>query len=244
MVNANTVFELPFGAGKSYLNQPGILPSVFGSWQLTTVVGAHTGFPVNVTVDRSAGVVPDGNTNNQRPSILPGISLIPPGGATPSEWINLAAFAVPAAGTFGDAPRDVARAPGLWQTDSGLSKRITFREPISFNSEPKSSTFSTGRNSERPTRIFPREPGSLASSPNRLTQPPSGPGRHGRYSWRFDSNSDSQLQAWRAKEVPEGGTGGLHTWDGKHDGKVDEARGRNERHVAASQPTTRPTREP
>ena len=40
----------------------------------------------------------------------------------------LAAFVVPAAGTFGDAPRDVARAPGLWQTDSGLSKRITFRE--------------------------------------------------------------------------------------------------------------------
>ena len=57
-----------------------------------------------------------------------GVPLIPPGGATPSGWINPAAFAVPAAGTFGDAPRDVARAPGLWQADLGVSKRIALRE--------------------------------------------------------------------------------------------------------------------
>jgi hypothetical protein len=35
---------------------------------------------------------------------------------------------VPAAGTFGNAPRDVALAPGLWQTDLGASKRIALRE--------------------------------------------------------------------------------------------------------------------
>ena len=128
VVNANAVYELPFGAGKAFLNQPGFLRSVFGSWQLTTIVGAHTGFPVNVTVDRSATAVPDGNTNNQRPNIIPGVPLTPPGGATPSEWINPAAFAVPAAGTFGAAPRDVARAPGLWQADVGASKRIALRE--------------------------------------------------------------------------------------------------------------------
>ncbi len=128
VVNFNTVYELPFGAGKTYLSQPGFLRSVFGSWELTSIVGARTGFPVNVTVDRSASAVPDGNTNNQRPNILLGVPLIPPGGATPSEWINPAVFAVPAAGTFGDAPRDVARAPGLWQADVGLSKRIALKE--------------------------------------------------------------------------------------------------------------------
>ena len=128
VVNANMVYELPFGAGKAYLNQPGFLRSVFGSWQLATIVGAHTGFPVNVTVDRSATAVLDGNTNNQRPNVILGVPLTPPGGATPSEWINPAAFAVPAAGTFGDAPRDVARAPGLWQADVGMSKRIALSE--------------------------------------------------------------------------------------------------------------------
>jgi hypothetical protein len=127
-VNANMVYELPFGAGKAYLNQAGILRSLFGTWQLTSIVGAHTGFPVNVTVDRSATAVPDGNTNNQRPNVLPGVPLTPAGGATPAEWINPAAFAVPAAGAFGDAPRNVARAPGLWQADVGASKRIALKE--------------------------------------------------------------------------------------------------------------------
>jgi hypothetical protein len=128
VVNANTVYELPFGAGKAYLNQPGFLRTVFGSWELTSIVGAHTGFPVNVTVDRSTVAVPDGNANNQRPNVLPGVHLTPIGGVTPSDWINLAAFAVPASGTFGDVPRDVARAPGLWQADLGASKRISLRE--------------------------------------------------------------------------------------------------------------------
>ncbi len=128
VVNAHAVYEFPFGAGKAYLDQPGILRSVFGSWELTSIVGAHTGFPVNVTINRSASAVPDGNTNNQRPNLVPGVSLVPVGGATPSDWININAFQVPVAGTFGDAPRDAARAPGLWQADLGLSKRIALKE--------------------------------------------------------------------------------------------------------------------
>jgi len=126
--NANAVYELPFGSGKAFLNQPGILRSVFGAWQLTSIVGAHTGFPINITTTRSASAVPDGNTNNQRPNIVPGVSFVPAGGATPSDWINLAGFATPASGTFGNAGRDMARAPSLWQADVGLSKRIPLRE--------------------------------------------------------------------------------------------------------------------
>lgn len=128
VVNANAVYELPFGAGKPYLRSPGVLRSIFGSWELTSIVNARTGFPVNVTLSRSATSVPDGNTNNQRPNLVPGVSLTPPGGSTPSEWINPAAFSMPAVGTFGNAPRDIARGPGLWQVDLGAGKRIPFTE--------------------------------------------------------------------------------------------------------------------
>ncbi len=130
VVNSNLVYELPFGPGKPYLNQPGALAKLFGAWELTSIVAAHSGFPINITVDRSSSVVPDGNTNNQRPDRVPGISLIPPGGATPSEWINPAAFTVPAAGTFGNAGRDLARAPYLWQADLGACKRINLKESL------------------------------------------------------------------------------------------------------------------
>lgn len=130
VVNANVVYELPFGPGKPYLNQPGFLRTMFGSWESSTIVAAHTGFPVNVTVDRAASTVPDGNTNNQRPDLIPGVSLTPPGGSSSLQWINPAAFAVPAPNTFGNAPRNLLRGPGLWQTDVGLAKHIPITERV------------------------------------------------------------------------------------------------------------------
>ena len=132
IVNANAVYELPFGVGKPYLNQPGVVRDVFGSWQLSTLVIAHTGFPVNVTVDRPSSAVPDGNTNNQRPDLVPGVPLYLPGGE-----FNIAAFAVPAPGTFGDAPRNLLRGPGLWQADLALGKHIpvTERVQLQFRAE-------------------------------------------------------------------------------------------------------------
>ena len=137
VVSANAVYELPFGPGKPYLNQPGVLRTIFGSWEVNTIVGAHTGFPVNVTVDRNSASVPDGNTNNQRPDLVPGVSLLPPGGRTISEWINPAAFALPAPGTWGDAPRNVARGPSAWQADLGVSKRffLAERAQLQFRAE-------------------------------------------------------------------------------------------------------------
>ena len=128
--NANAVYQLPFGPGKRYLSQPGIWSRIAGSWELTSTALARTGFPVNVTVDRSSSAVPDGNTTDQRPNLVPGVSLTPPGGSTFTEWINPAAFAVPAPGTFGNAPRNVARGPGAWQMDFGVGKHISLTERV------------------------------------------------------------------------------------------------------------------
>ncbi len=131
--NANAVYELPFGIGKPYLNEPGVLRAITGSWEVTSMFVARTGFPINVTIDRTA---PDLNSASQRPDLVPGVSPIPPGGRTPGLWINSAAFAPPA-GAFGDTPRDYLRGPGAWQMDLGLGKRIpvTERFAVEFRSE-------------------------------------------------------------------------------------------------------------
>ena len=126
--NANTVYELPFGPGKKLLSEPGFLRALAGGWEVTSTLMARTGFPINVLVSRSSSSVPDGNTTDQRPDIVTGVSLTPPGGATIGQWINPAAFAVPASGTFGNAPRNIARGPGAWQMDFGMGKRITLSE--------------------------------------------------------------------------------------------------------------------
>lgn len=129
-LTANLVYELPFGPGKTYLSQPGVMRSIFGAWEFNSIVDARTGFPVNVTIDRNSADVPDGNSNNQRPNLVPGVSLIPPGGQTISEWINPAAFSIPAPGTFGDAPRNIARGPGAWQIDMSLAKHMSLTERL------------------------------------------------------------------------------------------------------------------
>jgi hypothetical protein len=128
VVNGSAVYELPFGAGKAHLSQPGVLSGIFGSWQLASIFTARTGFPVNILVSRSASAVPDGNTSNQRPDLVGGVSLIPAGGSTAADWINLAAFTTPGAGTFGNAGRDIFRGPGLWQLDLAADKRIPIGE--------------------------------------------------------------------------------------------------------------------
>jgi hypothetical protein len=128
--NATLVYQLPFGAGQPFLSRPGILRMLLGSWQITSIVGGRTGLPVNVTVDRPASAVPDGNTTSQRPNLVPGIPLTPPSGGSAAEWINPVAFAMPAPGTFGNAPRNVARGPGIWQADAGISKRFSLGERV------------------------------------------------------------------------------------------------------------------
>lgn len=137
VLNANGIYQLPFGSNKPWLNQSGILKSLFGAWELTSTALARTGFPVNVLVNRSAATVPDGNATSARPNLVPGVSLRPSAGSSIAQWINPAAFAMPAAGTFGNAPRDLARGPGAWQMDFGLTKQIQLSESgrLEFRSE-------------------------------------------------------------------------------------------------------------
>jgi hypothetical protein len=126
VVNGNAVYELPFGLGKPMLNQRGIANTIVGNWQLTTTALARTGFPVNVLLP-SSYTSPVGNSGTQRPDLVRGVSLTPPGGRSIRQWINPAAFAKPA-GEFGDAPRNLLRGPGTWQVDMGAAKTFPLRE--------------------------------------------------------------------------------------------------------------------
>ncbi len=124
----NSVYELPFGAGKPFLSSPGALRSVLGGWAFSGIGTARSGRPVNVTISRAASVVPGGYNLTQRPNLVAGVSLTPPGGSTIAQWINPAAFSVPAPGTWGNAGRNLVRGPSLYQLDLGLSKRVPIRE--------------------------------------------------------------------------------------------------------------------
>jgi hypothetical protein len=135
VVNGNAVYQLPFGVGKPMLNRRGIANTIAGGWEMTTTALARTGFPMNVLMP-SSYTAPDGNSGTQRPDLVKGVSLTPPGGRTLAEWINPAAFATPA-GEFGTSPRDVLRGPGTWQIDLGAGKTFPLPERgrLEFRSE-------------------------------------------------------------------------------------------------------------
>jgi hypothetical protein len=135
VVNGNAVYELPFGPGRPMLNQRNFASAIAGNWQLTTTALARTGFPVNVLLP-SSYIAPDGNSGTQRPDLVPGVPLTPPGGRTIREWVNPAAFALPA-GEFGNVPRDLFRGPGTWQIDMGAAKTfpIAERARLEFRAE-------------------------------------------------------------------------------------------------------------
>jgi hypothetical protein len=135
---SNMVYELPFGRGRHFLNRGGIVNGVLGGWQFSGIGTFRSGKPVNMVIDRTAASVPDGNSDEhdsapvQRPNYVGG-SIYPAGGSTINNYFNLAAFAIPANGTWGNAGRNLGRGPTLWQADTGLEKKFVLTERFSFD---------------------------------------------------------------------------------------------------------------
>ena len=154
---ANVVYELPFGAGKQFLNQGGAMNKIVGGWQLSSIGLWHTGHPLTVKMDLSGAIqnpnnpffaggfantylLPDGNDQtDQRPDVVPGVPLtLPGGGHNGVPLINPAAFTAPpvdAQGFFtryGDAPNGLIRALDSWQIDLALVKETKLTERVAM----------------------------------------------------------------------------------------------------------------
>jgi len=147
---ADAVYQLPFGPGKTYLNEGGVLGNIVGGWTFSSLGHWHTGHPLTITMNISPTQLPDGNDQTtQRPDLVPGVPILLPGGVQNHTIpINPAAFAPPplAAGTdqfgvpyasyglvsrFGDAPNGLIRALAAWQIDMALTKTTKITERVS-----------------------------------------------------------------------------------------------------------------
>ena len=96
-VTVNAVYELPFGPGKAFVNNTGVLGRIVGGWQLSSIGIWHTGHPLTITMNISPDQLPDGNDQTtQRPDLVPGVPIFLPGGVQGHTFpINPAAFAPP-----------------------------------------------------------------------------------------------------------------------------------------------------
>jgi len=119
---SNAIYQLPFARNSRIL----------GGWELSGIGTASSGRPVNITLSRRANQLLDGNTGSQRPNLVPGQSIYA-ANQTINNWFNPAAFAIPAAGTWGNLGRYVARGPGYYEIDTALQKRFALTERIGLN---------------------------------------------------------------------------------------------------------------
>jgi hypothetical protein len=129
------VYDLPFGKGKRIApsNQgAGKVANLLASgWQMTSILTMQTGRPFTVTLGRDQSLT---GGNADRPNLVGDPKVSDPG---PDRWFNPAAFAVPAAGTFGSAGRNILRGDGLHSFDLGVSRffRVTERQSFQFRAE-------------------------------------------------------------------------------------------------------------
>ena len=130
-VAGNFSYQLPIGNGKAIFGGArGVSNAILGGWQLNSIVTAQTGFPFTPLVGFNQSANGD-SRNPDRVSLKPGFSgpLIE---GSPTQWFNPAAFLLPAAGTFGNAGRDILTAPGLLELDGSLFKTFHFGERATF----------------------------------------------------------------------------------------------------------------
>ncbi len=135
VVHANAIYDLPFGRGRKLLSNSKIADLVVGGWTVTGIERFSSGFPYvpYISDTNQLGDL----THSVRPNIVPGVPLENPlysrncpTGGNCQPYVNPAAFARPALGALGNAPRtlDNARGPMVGNFDISLQKTFKLSE--------------------------------------------------------------------------------------------------------------------
>jgi hypothetical protein len=102
------------------------------NWQVSTVYQVQTGFPFTISV--FGDTANSGTVLSENPirANYTGQPVFGPGTRTANEWFNPAAFAAPAAFTFGNAGRNSVYGPGLQTLDFAVAREFAIAERAKF----------------------------------------------------------------------------------------------------------------
>lgn len=142
------VYDLPFGKGKRFAPGSSVVDAFVSGWQMTGILTMQTGRPFTVTTGTDQAATGD---NTSRPNIIGDWRVENP---TPTRWFNpctrlangtlrncgandTPAWQQNAAGTFGNAGRNIIRGDGLHNFDIGVQRffRITEGHQLQFRGE-------------------------------------------------------------------------------------------------------------
>jgi hypothetical protein len=150
VVHASGTFDLPFGKGKAFLNQQGIVDKVVGGWTLGTVVTINSGFPFQLTGGYltvndygDGGLVLNGTSVSQlqknigvynapgpyRNLFSPAVLNTASNPCPSSHLLGVCQNTTP--GAFGFNPWFAG--PRTWDADLSVSKVVPFGERLKFS---------------------------------------------------------------------------------------------------------------
>jgi Carboxypeptidase regulatory-like domain/TonB dependent receptor/TonB-dependent Receptor Plug Domain len=136
--SAAWVYQLPFGKGGKFSSGNPLLNAVMGGWNLNGVLSFHSGQAFDVGTSKDIANTRNFNFGNgygyERANL---VGSPYPSSKTPSEWLNPAAFVLPAPNTFGDLGRDSLRSDWGKNLDLSVFRQfpVTERFRIEFRFE-------------------------------------------------------------------------------------------------------------
>jgi hypothetical protein len=170
-LSVSYVYYLPFGRGLKFLNQMNTIEdTVLGGWQLNGIFQSHSGQPFTPILSTD-------NTNTQENSDRPNLVGDPYASTatcttkTPTCWINAAAFATPAAYTFGTAGTGEERGPGFNELDFALAKNFSLLKERHLQFRAEAFNLLNHPNFDNPTATLSSSFGKISTAePSRQVQ--------------------------------------------------------------------------
>ncbi len=118
------VYQLPFGQGKPYLNHNRALGYIVGGWEISGILTLQSGRPFTALVSKdNANVL----ASVDRPNVKGDGNAGP---KTVQQWININAFELAPAGTFGNEGRNNLIAPSFKNLDAVVSRTFHIWESV------------------------------------------------------------------------------------------------------------------
>jgi hypothetical protein len=122
----SALYELPMGQGHHFLGSAsGFAGKMVSGWKMAVLGLLHTGIADTVYI--GTNTYGNGNYTNQRPNAVAGVNPYP-ANQTVDNWLNPAAFSMPASGTFGNLGRNTIVGPGFKQIDLSMMKETKIGE--------------------------------------------------------------------------------------------------------------------
>jgi hypothetical protein len=130
---ASSVWNLPLGKGKQYLNGiSSAMDRVVGGWTLDTIATFSKGNPFTVLAASSTTMDP--MTQFRADQLCNGRSSLKNKNVRSNGhyWFDTACFATPAANYFGNSGTNIITGPGVNNWDIGAGKLIALRSPVNM----------------------------------------------------------------------------------------------------------------